>query len=488
MDTIFDRPGALRFIGLTQMLFGLLGLIAAIGLAITTWLGNPLLIAIGPLSIEIGYIYSALVFIGVALPCLVVGNYVDDLRRNAVIAQIFYSLIAVGLTAFFLSVFGNQYQWTFPWLEATFVIYIGNLATGILAIQGIFALYLIAKWKTVAPPSGTKIVRDRGDAGLIERGIIPSPLAAGLVGADGHSELTEDDTRRIMDVRKLSTDEGMAILCSNCGGATPISKVTRTNTVECGYCGVHLAMSGVVVPCENHQEFLAATTCSVCGDHFCRRCLTAQEPPIDERWEGSVIFLCQNCFEGRYQPAVTTTSLVIPIDELFGVAGGRFSKLGGLYKKFLGKYAGIMKYVLRFSLALVARMGRSGGGRSGGGRGNDAGAAILIIIVIIIAIPVLTFVAMLLAGIVIIPLLFYIGLVGVAIEAVKILRHTDFVTLDEAREKGITIRKPVVMRESTLRETTRGWQLPEAHPNTGPKKKWTLPRDDHERTDRFARR
>jgi len=476
MDTIFDRPGGLRFIGLTQMLFGLLGLIAAIGLAIATWQGNPLLV-------DLGYIYSALVFFGVAVPGLVIGNYVDDLRRKAVIAQILYSLLAVGLTALFLYVFGRQYHWTFPWLSTTIDINIGNLATLILAIQSLFAFYLIVKWKTVAPGPDTKIVRDRGEAGLIERGILPSPLLTGLVGADGYSELTEDDTRRIMDVRKITTKEGMAILCSNCGGATPISKITRTNTVECEYCGVNLAISGVIVPCENHQEYLAATTCSVCGDHFCRRCLTAQEPPIDERWEGSLIFLCQKCFEGRYQPAVTTTSLVIPIDELFGTAGGRFSKIGSLYKRFLVKYAGIMKYVLRFSLALLSRMGKSGGGRSSGGR-NDAGAAILIIIVIIIAIPVLTFIAMLLAGMIIIPILFYIGLIGVAIEAVKIMRHTDFVTLDEAREKGITIRKPVVMKESTLRETTRGWQLPVAHPNTGPKKQWTLPRDDPERTER----
>jgi hypothetical protein len=252
----------------------------------------------------------------------------------------------------------------------------------------------------------------------------------------------------------VTTEEGLAILCSNCGGATPLTKVHDDNTLTCDYCGVQLAVSSVFVPCQNHPEYLAATTCAVCGEHFCRMCLTAQEPPVDPRWEDSTVFLCQKCFEGRYQPAVTTSSLVIPIHELFGKAGGRFSRLGHLYGKFLRAYGGIMKYAIAFSLRMWASMSRGRGGRRGG---DNAASAFLIMLLIIIAIPIAVGAALLIAGIVIIPLLFYVGLVGVAIEAVKIIRRTDFVSLQEAREKGIQIGKPVKKKESKLRHTTRTW-------------------------------
>ena len=183
-------------------------------------------------------------------------------------------------------------------------------------------------------------------------------------------------------------------------------------------------------------------------------CLTAQEPPVDPRWEDSTVFLCRKCFEGRYRPAVTTSSLVIPIHELFGKAGGRFSRLGHLYGKFLRAYGGIMKYAIAFSLRMWASMSRGRGGRRGG---DNAASAFLIMLLIIIAIPIAVGAALLIAGIVIIPLLFYIGLVGVAIEAVKIIRRTDFVSLQDAREKGIQIGKPVKKKESKLRHTTRSW-------------------------------
>ncbi|MHA1927699.1 MAG: hypothetical protein ACTSV2_03855 [Candidatus Thorarchaeota archaeon] len=451
IDTIFDRPGGLRFIGLTQMLFGLVGLIAAASVAFATWQGNPTLQ-------EFGYVYSILIFAGVALPGLIIGNYVDDLRRSAVVAQVFYSLIAIGLTGGFLFIYGRGYQWTFPLFETTVDVLIGNLAGAILTIQAVFVLYLLAKWKDVAPPSDVVIIRDRDKAGLVERGIIPSPLASTLLASDGTTLLTKEEGKRVLDVRKLTTDEGIAILCSNCGGATPLTKAGDDNTIQCEYCGVLIGISGVIVSCKNHAEFLAATTCAVCGDYYCRRCLTAQEPPVDERWEGSVIFLCQSCFEGRYRPAVTTSSLVIPIEDLFGQAGGRFSKIGGLYKKFLGKYAAAMKWVLVFALQLLSKMGKSGGGRRGGGGGKDSGAAILVIILIIIAIPVLVFIGMLIAGIVIIPLLFYMGLIGVAIEAVKIMRHTDFVSLETQREKGMLEKKEPRLAPPVLRDSTRSWE------------------------------
>ncbi|MFW9909427.1 MAG: hypothetical protein ACFFEF_12705 [Candidatus Thorarchaeota archaeon] len=455
MDTIYDRPRALRIIGLFQMLVGLIGIIAALGLLVATLMGNPQLV-------DVGYTYALLVFVGIGLPSLVIGNFVDDLRRGAVAAQIFYSLLAVIITGLFLWVYGIGYLWTFPLFNITLDVYIGNLATGILGIQLAFAAYLVTNWTRVAPPPGTKIVRDKVRARLIERGVVPSPLSPRMLAPDGYTELSEEEGKRILGVRKIISEEGMAILCSNCGGATPFTKVERDNTLHCDYCGVHLALSGVFVPCLNHPEYLAATSCSVCGEHYCRRCLTAQEPPVDARWEGSTVFLCQKCFEGRYRPAVTTSSLVIPIDSLFGKAGGRFSKLGQLYAKFLRAYGGIMKWVLYFSLRLLSSMGKSGG-KGGGKGGDDAAAGILVIILIIIAIPILVGIALLLAGIVIIPILFYAGLVGVTIEAVKIIRRTDFVSLQEARERGIELGRPADKKESTLRETTRTWDSSERY-------------------------
>jgi len=447
MDTIYDRPRALRFIGLTQMLFGVFGVLATIGLLVAYSMGlaDP---TMTPL-------YSVLIFVGVALPGLVIGNYVDDLRRGADAAQIFYSFIAAILTGLFLFVYGIAYHWSFPWFETTFDVYIGNLAAAVLLIQLVFGLYLVIRWNVVAPPPGVKIVRDKRRARLIERGEIPSPLSSHVLAPDGQTELTFEEGQRILQIRKVTTDEGMAILCSNCGGATPLTKVGRDNTLHCDYCGVRLAVSSVFVPCENHPEYLAATSCAVCGEHFCRLCLTAQEPPVDPRWEDSTVFLCRKCFEGRYRPAVTTSSLVIPIDELFGKAGGRFSKLGSLYGKFLRAYGGIMKYVLEFSLRMAASMGKAGG--KGGGSKDDAAAFFLIMIIIIIAIPIAVAIILLVAGIVIIPILFYVGLVGVAIEAVKIIRQTDFLSLQEAREKGIKLDKPVDRKESVLRDTTRTW-------------------------------
>ncbi|MCK5302832.1 MAG: hypothetical protein KAJ96_06815, partial [Candidatus Thorarchaeota archaeon] len=299
------------------------------------------------------------------------------------------------------------------------------------------------------------IERDRRKARMIEERLLPTPLLPSLLSPDGQSTLTPEETQRVMEIRKMETDEGMAILCSNCGGATPLTKMDNNNTVPCSYCGVTLAVSSVFVPCENHPEFLAATTCAVCGDRFCRRCLTAQEPPVDERWQGSTVYLCRNCFEGRFRPAVTTSSLVIPIDKLFSQSGKRFSRVGRIYKRFLGKYLSIMRYVLEFSIRLagtVAKASRKGKG------GDDAAAIIIIIIVAIVAIPVAIGILLLVGSIIIIPLIFYIGLIGITIEAVKIIRRTDFLSIDKARKKGIEMGRPVKKEESKLREDPLTWE------------------------------
>ena len=63
-------------IGVTQMAFGIFGLFATIGLLIATFIGA---------YATIGYVYSLVLFVGVALPCLIIGNYVDDLRRDSIL-------------------------------------------------------------------------------------------------------------------------------------------------------------------------------------------------------------------------------------------------------------------------------------------------------------------------------------------------------------------------------------------------------------------
>lgn len=441
--TILDRPWGLRMIGVTQMAFGIFGLLAAIGIFAAT--------LVGALT-TIGYIYSLALFGGVALPCLFIGNKVDDLRRWAVIAQVVYSLAAIGLAGFLIYARGLSYNWTVPLFDFSIELAIGNVAAFIVITQTLIVLYLLIRWGRVAPPSEAKVVRDKAKARLIAAGLMPSPLEPALLGPDGKTALTLEQEQKILDIRKVVTEEGMAILCSNCNGATPLSKVESDNTVHCDYCGVVLGVSSVFVPCQNHNEYLAATTCNVCGEHFCRQCLTVQEPPVDEKWQGSAVYLCRKCFEGRYRPAVTTASLVIPIDQLFSTAGSRFSRVGQMYSSFLGAYANGMKHLWRLPLELLASLGKSGGG----GSDNCVGALILIII-IIIAIPILAGVLMLLGAIVIIPILFYAGLVAVTIEAAKIISGTDFVSVDNARVKSIhTHRKPKVV-ESKLRPSVRVW-------------------------------
>ncbi|TFG29083.1 hypothetical protein EU527_16375 [Candidatus Thorarchaeota archaeon] len=447
--TIFDRPLGLRFIGLLQMSFGVAGFLATIGLIVAAAARSPELPGI------IGYVYALLVFIGVAVPCLFIGNYVDDLRRNAVIAQIGYSLVAMALATLFLTVQGLHYMWTVPFFDTEIVLAVSNLAMFIVLSQSFVILYLVLSWDKAVPPEEVEVIRDRGEAKRIKREFVPTTLPPALVGSDGVTELSEEDSQEILDVRKIVTEEGMAILCSNCGGATPLTKIDEKNRLQCDYCGVTLGVSGVFVPCKNHSAFLAATTCSVCGEHFCRKCLTAQEPPIDTRWTGSTIFLCRKCFEGRYKPAVTTTSFVIPIGQLFSKAGSRFSTIGGIYRRFLGAYGGAMKYLWRLPLELLASFGKSGGG---GGSGDNCAGAILVIIIIIIAIPILAGVILLLGAIIIIPILFYAGLIAVTIEAMKVISKTDFQSIDTIRIQSIIQQKMPKVKESTLRPMSRSWE------------------------------
>jgi hypothetical protein len=446
--TIFDRPKGLRFVGLLQMAFGAVGLLATIGLIAASIIGS------SELPGGIGYVYALLVFCGVTLPCLVIGNYVDDLRRNAVIAQIIYSLVAIGLAGFFLFVRGLHYTWTVPLFRYNLAIAIGNLSALIVVAQAFIIIYLALAWKSAVPPPGAKVIRDRKEAKRYEQGLVPLPLTPAVLSSDGQSELSEDESKHVLEIRKEFTEEGMAVLCSNCGGATPLTKVEH-NRLRCDFCGVTLGVSSIFVPCENHPEYLAATTCAVCGNHFCRKCLTAQEPPVDERWAGSTIFLCRKCFEGRYRPAVTTSSFVIPIDKLFSTAESRFSSVGRIYRRFLGAYGSVMKHLWRIPVQLLASLGRSGG--RGGGGDNCIGALIMIVI-IIIAIPILAGLLLLIGAIIIIPILFYAGLIAVTYEAIKVIRKTDFQSIDTIRIQSIIEKKKPKQKQSKLRPVTRSWE------------------------------
>lgn len=455
------------------MAFGVLGLLATTGLVVATLASVPELVG------GLGYIYALLVFVGVALPCLVIGNYVDDLRKNAAIAQVGYSLIAMGLTALFLAVQGIGYIWRVPLFGDYLYLEIGNLAVLIFLSQVFIILYLILNWHRVVPGEGVEVIRDRTDATLVKKGLVPTPLFPALLADDG-TELSDDDVERIMKVRKVVTDEGIAILCSNCNGATPLSKA-KDNKLVCGFCGVTLGVGNVFVPCENHSEYLAATTCAVCGQHFCRMCLTAQEPPIDERWKGSTIFMCRTCFEGRYRPAVTTTSFVVPIDKLFATAGSRFATVGKIYRRFLGAYGKILKAIFLWPFGLLKGLGKKeddrgrrrssggwggdfGGGCSGGGGGGGSGdcdaclGVIIIIVIVIIAIPIITGVLMLLGAIILIPILFYAGLIAVTLEAIKVIRKTDFQSLNEVRIESVIKKKQPKVKQSTMRPYTRTWE------------------------------
>jgi hypothetical protein len=150
--------------------------------------------------------------------------------------------------------------------------------------------------------------------------------------------------------------------------------------------------------------------------------------------------------------------LVIPIHQLFSKAGSRFSRVGSIYGRFLRSYFRIMGYSIEIAGRALAAMSSSS-------HGNDnAGAVIIGIIIAVVAIPVLTGIALLLGAIVIVPILFYAGLVGVTIEAVRIIRRTDFLSLDQAREKAVVRREPAKKKESELRGASRPWQDP--HPTS----------------------
>ena len=80
------------------------------------------------------------------------------------------------------------------------------------------------------------------------------------------------------------------------------------------------------------------------------------------------------------------------------------------------------------------------------------------IIILIIAIPILAGILLLLGAIIIIPFLFYAGLIAVTIEAIKVIRKTDFQSIDSVRIQSLIKKKAPKVKESTLRPVTRSWE------------------------------
>ena len=79
------------------------------------------------------------------------------------------------------------------------------------------------------------------------------------------------------------------------------------------------------------------------------------------------------------------------------------------------------------------------------------------IVIIIIAIPILAGILMILGAIIIVPILFYAGLIAVTVEAAKIISGTDFVSVDNARVKAIHAHRNPKIKESKLRPSVRVW-------------------------------
>ena len=65
---------------------------------------------------------------------------------------------------------------------------------------------------------------------------------------------------------------------------------------------------------------------------------------------------------------------------------------------------------------------------------------------------------MILGAIIIIPILFYAGLIAVTVEAAKIISGTDFQSVDNARVKSIHDHRHPKVTESKLRPSVRVWE------------------------------
>jgi hypothetical protein len=65
---------------------------------------------------------------------------------------------------------------------------------------------------------------------------------------------------------------------------------------------------------------------------------------------------------------------------------------------------------------------------------------------------------MLVGAIILIPLLFYAGLIAVTFEAVKVIRRTDFQSLENVRLQSVVKKKQPKVKQSKVRPYTRTWE------------------------------
>jgi len=112
----------------------------------------------------------------------------------------------------------------------------------------------------------------------------------------------------------------------------------------------------------------------------------------------------------------------------------RISDSLSLVKDFMLGYFGKMKRFIYWGLRAAAEIAR-------GGDSDEALIILLVIIAIVVGIPIALSLIFIAAVAVIVPILFYAGMIGVSIHAIRTLRGTDFVSLEDIRRKKIEERK-----------------------------------------------
>ena len=339
------------------------------------------------------------------------------MKRAAFFFLIPFSLLAAGLSLFEIYYFGYDYVLVVSISSHLIHVNLGYISDIVGALNILILLYILIRWKHIVPKKGVVyhyVPRYRKEKKV-------NAIEAKIVHIDPSLQLGQKETQK---------GDTLAILCPVCLGATPVPQDVESNTVKCQYCGTEIALSGVYTPCKNHPDRLAVAQCAVCGNYFCQECLTAQEPPADPKWKSEVVFLCKDCFHGRFMPAVTAAAITNPTFNVLEASKERMKHTLSLIGHFIGSYFSKMKGVIVWGFRIAGEISR--GGDFEGGL-----YILLLILAIVIGIPIAISLLMLAGAIVILPILFYAGMIGVAINAIRIVRGTDFVSIEEVRRKKI---------------------------------------------------
>ncbi len=404
MDEIVEKeiPHGVTLISVIEFIWGFLGILSGL-----------IIFHFSPESVRV---WGIIILLAAGVPSLIISQGLKLMKRAAFILLVPYSLIAAVLSAYEIYFYGYNYVIVVDVAANQIHVNLGYISVMVGVANVFIFLYIILKWKSIVPKKGVTyhyVPRYRREKKV-------DAISAKVVHVDPSLKLGEKET----------SPDTLAILCPICLGATPVPEDTESNVVKCKYCGAEIALSGVYTPCKNHPDRLAVAKCSVCGNYFCQECLTAQEPPADPRWTGEMVFLCNDCFHGRYVPAVTAAAIANPSFEVLKATKNRMISSLSLIKNFIYGYFGKMKRVILWGLRLAAELAR----------GSDSDGLILIvlgIVAIIVGIPIAISLVTFAATLVILPILFYAGMIGVAINAIRIVRGTDFVSIEDMRLKKI---------------------------------------------------